>query len=74
MSSAINAKRGLLFCQVVSLAFLIVSCSKDEIPSVRIVTGGAGGSYLVAGRALARIVNANQASNGFQLENELSSG
>ena len=74
MSTTRNAIQGLLFCQVVSLAFLFASCSKEEVPSLRIGTGGSQGTYQVAGRALARIVNANLALTGFQLKSEISSG
>ena len=74
MSTTRNAIQGLLFCQVVSLAFLFASCSKEEVPSLRIGTGGMEGTYLVAGRALARVVNANWAMTGFQLKSEMSSG
>jgi len=74
MSSASNLKQGLVFCQIVSLALLFASCSKEETTSVSIGTGGSGGSYLVVGRALARVVNENRAQNGFQLENQISSG
>ncbi len=65
MSTTRNAIQGLLFCQVVSLAFLFASCSKEEVPSLRIGTGGVEGTYLIAGRALARVVNANLAMTGF---------
>lgn len=74
MSTVKNAKQGLLFCQVVSLALLFASCSKEEVPSFSIASGGAKGRYVVVGRALARTVNENRAINGFQLENEKSSG
>ena len=74
MSTTRNAIQGLLFCQVVSLAFLFASCSKEVVPSLRIGTGGMEGTYLVAGRALARVVNANWAMTGFQLKSEISSG
>ena len=74
MSTTRNAIQGLLFCQVVSLAFLFASCSKEEVPSFRIGTGGSQGTYQVAGRALARVVNANWAMTGFQLKSEMSSG
>lgn len=74
MSSASNLKQGLVFCQIVSLALLFTSCSMEETTSINIGTGGTGGSYLVVGRALARVVNENRVSNGFQLENQISSG
>ena len=74
MSTTRNAIRGLLFCQVVALAFLFASCSKEEVQSLRIGTGGTEGTYLVAGRALARVVNANWAMTGLQLKSEISSG
>jgi len=74
MSTVKNAKQGLLFCQVVSLALLFASCSKEEIPSFSIASGGTTGRYVVVGRALARTVNENRAINGFQLENKKSSG
>ena len=74
MSTTRNVIQGLLFCHVVSLAFLFASCSKEETPSLRLGTGGAEGSYLVAGRALARVVNANWEMTGSQLKSEISSG
>ena len=74
MSFTSNLKQGLVFCQVVSLALLFASCSKEETKSISIGTGGAGGSYLVVGRALARVVNEDRLNNGFQLENRISSG
>jgi hypothetical protein len=74
MRTVSHAKQGLLFCQVVSLALLFASCSKEEIPSFSIGTGGVAGSYRGVGLALARIVNENRAINGFQLETEISSG
>ena len=74
MSTVSNVKQGLLFCQVVSLALLFASCSKEEIPSFSIGTGGVAGSYRDVGLALARIVNENRAIDGFQLETKISSG
>jgi len=74
MSTSGFAKQGLLFCQVVSLVLLIASCSKEEIPSYSIGTGSITGSYRGVGVTIARIVNENQAINGFQLEGKISSG
>ncbi len=74
MSVARYAKQGLLVCQIVSLAFLIVSCSKDKIPSYSIGTGSVSGNYQNVGSEIARIVNENRTINGFQLEYEVSSG
>jgi len=74
MSAASYAKQGLLVCQVLSLAFLIASCSKDEIPSYSIGTGSVSGNYQNVGAAIVRIVNENRTINGFQLEYEVSSG
>jgi len=74
MSTVSNVKQGLLFCQVVSLALLVASCSKEEPPSFSIGTGGVAGSYRDVGLTLARIVNENRASDDFKLETEISSG
>jgi TRAP transporter TAXI family solute receptor len=74
MSTVSHVKQGLLFCQVVSLALLLASCSKEEVPSFSIGTGGVEGSYRAAGLALARSVNEDRAINGFQLGIEISSG
>ena len=74
MSTTRNAIQGLLFCLGVAPAFLIASCSKEEAPSLRIGTGGSQGTYQVAGRALARVVNANWAMTEYQLKSEISSG
>ena len=74
MNTVSNVRQGLLLCQVVFLAFLFASCSKQEIDSYRIVTGGAQGSYVVVGRALARTVNEHRETNGFEVASEISSG
>jgi len=74
MNTMGSAKQGFLFCQVVSLAFLFASCSKEEIPSYSIGTGGAQGSYLAVGRAITRLVNENRAIHRFQIETAISSG
>ncbi len=74
MSAASYARQGLLVCQIVSLAFLIASCSKDKVPSYSIGTGSISGNYQNVGAAIVRIVNENRAINGFQLEYEVSSG
>jgi TRAP transporter TAXI family solute receptor len=74
MSTKRKSKQGFIFCQVVSLVLLLASCSRDEIPSLSIGTGSMQGNYVVAGRALARIVNENEATYGFQLEYVTSSG
>ena len=74
MSTARNARQGFLVCQIMLLALLISSCSKDETPSVSISTGSMRGNYVIAGRVLARIVNENRATNGFQVEAVTSSG
>jgi len=74
MSTTRSAVQGLLFCLVVAPAFLIASCSKEEAPSLKIGTGGTQGTYQVAGRALARVVNANWAMTEYQLKSENSSG
>lgn len=74
MNTARNTRQELLFWQVVLLAFLFASCSKEEVPSFRIGTGSTAGNYLVTGRALARVVNANWAMTGWQLKSETSSG
>jgi len=67
-------KQSLVFCQVVSLALLIASCSKEEIPSYSIGTGSVTGRYQDIGVAIVRIVNENRTVNGFQLEYKISSG
>jgi TRAP transporter TAXI family solute receptor len=74
MSTVGNAKQGLVVCLVVSLTLLIAACSKEKMPSFDIGTGGVGGSYFAVGSALAIMVNKNRATNGFQLQNKLSSG
>jgi len=74
MSTTRNALKQLLLCLVVAPAFLIASCSKEEATSLSIGTGGAQGTYQVAGRALARVVNANWAMTEYQLKSEISSG
>lgn len=74
MSISSFAKQGLVVCQVVLLALLVASCSKEEIPSYSIGTGSVTGSYRSAGVAIARFVNKNRAINGFQLEDKMSSG
>ena len=74
MSFTSNLKQGLILCQVVSLAILFASCSKDETTSISIGKGGGGGSYLVVGRALARVVNENRPNDAFRLESQISSG
>ncbi len=45
MSISSFAKQGLGVCQVVLLALLVASCSKEEIPSYSIGTGSVTGSY-----------------------------
>ena len=74
MSTTRNAIKILLLCLVVAPAFLVASCSKEEATSLGIGTGGAQGTYQVAGRALARVVNANWAMSEYQLKSEISSG
>ena len=74
MSTTRNTRQRFLLCQIVFLALLFSSCSKDEVPSVSIATGSMSGNYVVAGRALARIVNENRAANGFQIDAVTSSG
>jgi len=74
MSTVSNVKQGLILGQVVFLALLFGSCSKDEVPSYSIATGGSAGGYVVVGRALARTVNEHRETNGFQVESEISSG
>ena len=74
MSTTRDTIQGLLFCQVVTLAFLFSSCSKEEVKSLSIGTGGTQGTYWVVGRALARVVNADLALTGAQLKSEISSG
>ena len=74
MSTVDNAKQGLAVCLVVSLTLLFAGCSKETIPSFDIGTGGVGGSYFAVGSSIAIIVNKNRVTNGFQLQNKLSSG
>jgi len=74
MSAASYAKKGLLVCQIVSLAFLIASCSKDKIPAYSIGTGSISGNYQNVGAAIVRIVNENRTTNGFQLKYDVSPG
>jgi TRAP transporter TAXI family solute receptor len=74
MSTASYAKKGLILCHAVALTLLVASCSREEIPSFSIATGGWEGSYRDVGLAIARVVNGNRAINGFQLEYELSPG
>jgi TRAP transporter TAXI family solute receptor len=74
MSTTRNGTQRILFCLVVTLAFLTASCSKEEATSLRIGTGGVQGTYQVTGRALARVVNANWAMTEYQLKSETSSG
>ena len=73
MNPTSYVKQLSLFCQVLFPAFLIASCSQ-EIRSFTIATGGVGGNYQVAGRAITGIVNENQEAHGFQLHHKTSSG
>ncbi len=73
MNPTSYVKQLSLFCQVLFPAFLIASCSQ-EIRSFAIATGGVGGNYQVAGRAISGIVNENQETHGFQLHHKTSSG
>ena len=75
MKTACLKKPGLLLFSAVVIATLVSACSSEEqASSYRIDTGGARGSYQVAGRVLERVLNDNQAANGFVLENQVSSG
>ena len=74
MNNASHKKYRFLLYTVLSLALLFASCSKEQTPIFTIDSGGAGGSYLAVGRAISRVVNENQATDGFQLQNNVSSG
>ena len=74
MNPTSYAKQLSLLCQVLFPAFLIASCSQEDSRSLTIATGGVGGNYQVAGRAITNIVNENQEAHGFQLHVKTSSG
>ena len=74
MIFATNPKTRILYCLLILLAVLAASCAQEKLPQFSIVTGGMEGKYEDVGNRLARIVNANQAINGFGLKDELSSG
>ena len=74
MSAASYLKRGLLYCQFLILAFLLVSCSKEQVPSFVIGTGAVAGNYWNVGIALRRILVNDPATSGFRFDQEMSSG
>jgi hypothetical protein len=53
---------------------LLAACSREQAPSITLGSGGIGGNYEVAGRAIARTVNQDHESHGFELEVEISEG
>jgi TRAP transporter TAXI family solute receptor len=67
-------KQALRTCLCLLAVVLTSSCSQEQIPSISIGTGGVGGNYRVAGHAITRIVNKNQAAHGFQLQDNTSPG
>jgi TRAP transporter TAXI family solute receptor len=67
-------KQILLICQVLFLLFVIPSCSQEKSRTLTIGTGGVGGTYDDAGRAIARVVNKKEEVNGFRLQDKTSSG
>lgn len=69
-----NSGRAILFSVAVLATVSTVSCAQKETPVYTVGAGSSAGMYADAGRALAIIVNANQAANGFRLEDEMSSG
>lgn len=68
-----NPGRAILFSAAVLTTVFTVSCTQ-ETPVYSVGAGSSTGMYADVGRALAIIVNTNQAANGFRLEDELSSG
>jgi len=67
---------GKLFAGIgLLLALFMTSCAKQpETPSYTLGSGSTAGIYAAAGRALASMVNDQQARNGFRLIDELSLG
>ena len=67
-------KQGIAFCQCFVLAFLVVSCAKEEVPSFSIGTGGLAGNYHSVGSALRRILVNNPATSELRFDEKMSSG
>lgn len=74
MNTVKYLKRGIAFCQCFVLAFLAVSCAKEEAPSYLIGTGGLAGNYHSVGLALRRILANNPATSELQFDERTSSG
>jgi TRAP transporter TAXI family solute receptor len=74
MNTTKYRKRGIAFCQCFVLAFLAVSCAKEEVPSFLIGTGGLAGNYHSVGSALRRILANNPATSELQFDEKTSSG
>jgi TRAP transporter TAXI family solute receptor len=56
------------------ICLVTAACSQEEIPSVSIATGASGGSYQIAGRAIARAMNQNYELHGFLIDDTTTSG
>jgi TRAP transporter TAXI family solute receptor len=70
-----RAKQILFICQALILAFSIASCSWEEpSPSVTIGTGEVSGNYRAVGTAIARVINQNQETHGFRVDDKTSAG
>lgn len=74
MNTAKYLKQGIVFCQCFVLAFLAVSCAKEEVPSFFIGTGGLAGNYHSIGRGLTRILVTDPATSEFRFDERTSSG
>ncbi len=74
MSTAKYLRRGFAFCQCFVLAFLIVSCSKEEVPSFLIGTGGLAGNYKNVGHALRRILVNDPTTRTIRFDDRVSPG
>ena len=69
-----RVRLAVFFCLVMSLGIPLASCSKKEVPALRISTGGMQGNYLNAGRTIAMIVNEDSGDDSLRLKAEMSSG
>lgn len=74
MNTAKYLKRGIACCQCFVLAFLAVSCAKEEVPSYFIGTGGSAGNYHSVGLALRRILANNPATSELKFDVRTSPG
>ena len=74
MDRTAYVKHILLICQVLFFLFSIPSCSQEKPDIFTIGTGGSLGNYEAAGRAIARIVNKKQETDGFQLQEKSTTG